>query len=114
MRAWIAPRAGKWAARPSVAVCWCGFDEDERKALGARFLLKDADGYCRHLNRENYLCEIWDSRSRTCRSYNCNDDFLLQVAVRNRFENIAELVKMAATAYIPKETFISVPSADEA
>ncbi len=110
---WIVPRAGKWVARPSVAACWYVFDEDERKAYGARFLLKDADGYCMHLNRGNYLCEIWNNRSRTCRGYNCNSDFLLQVAVRNPFKNIAELVKMATTAYIPKETYISIPSAEQ-
>ncbi|HEY5993137.1 MAG TPA: hypothetical protein VIU46_00895 [Gallionellaceae bacterium] len=113
MRAWIAPRAGKWGARPFAAASWCVFDEDERKAYGARFLQKDADGYCRHLNREDYRCEIWDTRSRTCRSYSCNGDFLLQVAVRNPIKNIAELVKMAATAYIPKETYISIPPAEE-
>jgi Fe-S-cluster containining protein len=77
-------------------------------------LPKDADGYCNHLNRENYLCGIWDVRSRTCRGYSCNGDFLLQVAVRNPFKNIAELVKMATTAYIPKETYISIPPAEEA
>jgi len=29
--------------------------------------------------------------------------------VRNEFKNIAELVKLAATAYIPQETYIRVP-----
>ncbi len=73
---------------------------------------KDADGYCTNLNRETYLCSVWEGRSRTCRGYDCNSDFLLQVAVRNPFKNIAELVKMAATAYIPKETYISIPPAE--
>lgn len=74
---------------------------------------KDADGYCRNLNRETYLCSIWERRSRICRGYDCNSDFLLQVAVRNPFRNIAELVKMATTAYIPKETYVSIPPAEE-
>ncbi len=84
-------------------------DEDERATGGGSFVEKDADGYCRHLNRENYLCRIWDRRSRACRGYDCNGDFLLQVAVRNAFSNITELARMAATAYIPKETHIRVP-----
>lgn len=75
---------------------------------------KDADGYCKHLNRATCLCGIWERRSRTCRGYDCNSDFLLQVAVRNPFKNIAELVRMSTTAYIPKETYIRIPPAEEA
>lgn len=59
------------------------------------------------------MCSIWESRSRTCRGYDCNSDFLLQVAVRNPFKNIAELARIAARAYIPKETYISIPPASE-
>ncbi len=74
-----------------------------------RFVEKDADGFCIHLDRATHLCGIWDRRSRACRGYDCNSDFLLQVALRNRFGNIAELVKMAATAYIPREQYIRIP-----
>jgi len=35
------------------------------------------------------------------------------VAVRNPFKNIAELARIAARAYIPKETYISIPPASE-
>ncbi len=87
-------------------------DADERGAAGASgggFVEKDADGYCVNLDRETHRCRIWDSRSRTCRGYDCNGDFLLQVAVRYPFRNIAELAKLAATAYIPKETYVRVP-----
>lgn len=84
-------------------------DEDERTPAGGSFVEKDADGYCTHLNRENHWCGIWHKRSRTCRSYDCNGDFLLQVALRHPFDNIAELVKQAATAYIPKEQYLRVP-----
>lgn len=92
-------------------------DPDERTA-GANggktsgFVPKNPDGYCVHLDRESCRCNIWEQRSRTCRGYTCNSDFLLQVAVRNEFDNIAELVKLAATAYIPKETYIQVPPGD--
>ncbi len=70
---------------------------------------KGADGYCVNLDRESHVCRIWHSRPNVCRSYDCNDDFLLQVALRNPFGNIAELVRLATTAYIPKETYIRVP-----
>lgn len=86
-------------------------DEDERAPSGGSFVEKHADGYCVHLDRGNHQCTIWERRSRTCRGYDCNSDFLLQVAVRNSFRNIGELVRMAATAYIPKETYIRVPPA---
>ncbi len=75
---------------------------------------KDTDGYCKHLDRGTHLCSIWENRSRTCRSYDCNSDFLLQVALRNPFNNIAELAKIAATAFIPRETYIRIPPAEEA
>jgi Fe-S-cluster containining protein len=93
-------------------------DEDERKpgrdgAPAKSFVSKDADGYCVNFDRDTNLCRVWEERSRTCRTYNCNGDFLLQVAVRNKFANIVELVKMAAIAYIPKEDYIQVPAADE-
>ncbi len=70
---------------------------------------KDADGYCVNLDREMHRCRIWDARSRACRGHDCNSDFLLQVAVRYPFRNIAELARLAATAYIPKETYVRVP-----
>ena len=78
-------------------------------AASNRFVEKSADGYCVNLDRKTHLCSIWAERSRVCRGYDCNSDFLLQVAVRRKFKNIAELVKMAATAYIPKETYIQIP-----
>ncbi len=89
-------------------------DPDERVVdlddnVSPRFIEKNADGYCVNLDRETHRCRIWAERSRTCRGYDCNSDFLLQVAVRHEFRNIAELVKLAATAYIPKETLVRVP-----
>ena len=93
-------------------------DPDERMAGGntsGSFVEKNADGYCMNLDREICLCRIWEERPRVCRGYDCNSDFLLQVAVRNKFRNIAELARIAATAYIPKETYIQIPpvSADD-
>lgn len=93
-------------------------DPDERIVgsdgnLSPRFIEKSADGYCVNLDRETHRCRIWAERSRTCRGYNCNSDFLLQVAVRHEFKNIAELVKLSATAYIPKETYVQIPGSGE-
>ncbi len=88
-------------------------EADDGNVMAHDFVEKGADGYCVHLDRANYLCRIWDERPRVCRGYDCNGDFLLQVAVRHRFRNIAELVKIAATAYIPKETYIQVLSERE-
>lgn len=107
--AWIAKRAEGWAARLTAAGCWCVFDANEREGVAAGFVEKDADGYCINLDRGTYLCRIWARRSRVCRGYDCNSDFLLQVAVRNKFANIAELVRLAAVAYIQKEIYIRVP-----
>ncbi len=106
---WIAQKAARWAAGPTAAACWCVFDAAERAACGNGFVQKGADGLCVNLDRDTYLCRIWETRPSVCRAYDCNGDFLLQVAVRNPFRNIAELVKLATTAYIPKETYIRVP-----
>lgn len=85
-------------------------EPDERGADGHGTVAKSADGYCEHLDRENYRCKIWAQRSRVCRGYTCNGDFLLQVALRNKFNGLVELVRLAAAAYIPIETYISIPS----
>ncbi len=88
-------------------------EPDERKAENGgpakAFVEKNADGYCVNLDRTTFRCAIWAERPRVCRAYECNSDPLLQAAVRYPFKNIAELAKLAATAYIPKETYLKVP-----
>lgn len=74
---------------------------------------KDPDGLCVHMDRESWKCKIWDERPQTCREYSCNNDFLLQVAIRQEFSSIVDLVEKASTAYIPKETYIKIPTAPE-
>ena len=73
------------------------------------FVDKNAAGYCVHFDRDSSLCRIWEQRPETCREYDCNGDFLLQVALREPFENIADLAQRASTAYIPKECYLRVP-----
>jgi hypothetical protein len=64
------------------------------------FVDKDEQGLCVHLNRETWGCNIWAQRPQTCREYDCNADFLLQVVLREGFTNIADVARKAATAYI--------------
>jgi Fe-S-cluster containining protein len=73
------------------------------------FVDKNPDGNCIHFDMENQICKIWPKRPRVCREYECNTDFLLQVALRNGFTTLGRLVKEANAAYIPKETYIQVP-----
>lgn len=70
---------------------------------------KDSQGLCVHMDSKTWLCKIWENRPETCREYSCNNDFLLQVAIREGFSNIADLARKTSVAYIPKETFIKVP-----
>jgi hypothetical protein len=73
------------------------------------FVDKDQDGYCIHFDRDTELCKIWHERPQVCREYTCNTDFLLQTAIHNSFNSIADLVKRAAEFYLPKELYIRVP-----
>ncbi|MDH5359805.1 MAG: YkgJ family cysteine cluster protein [Gammaproteobacteria bacterium] len=38
------------------------------------FIARDEDGYCPHLERQNYHCEIWQERPLRCRRYDCRND----------------------------------------
>lgn len=77
------------------------------------YMDKDPEGLCVHMNRETWRCNIWEKRPETCREYSCNNDFMLQVAVREGFINIADLARKASVSYIPRETFIKVPLISE-
>lgn len=74
---------------------------------------KAEDGYCIKFDRHTHLCNNWLERPRACREYSCNGELLLQVAIRHEFKNIVELVKLAATAYIPVETYVTIPLVNE-
>lgn len=88
---------------------------DERQEQGKNqpakgFVDKETDGLCVHLDRVSFRCRIWNERPRVCRAYDCNDDFLLQVALREEFHNVADLLRASSRAYIPRETYIRVAS----
>jgi len=39
------------------------------------FIARDEeDGYCPHLDRESYQCNVWNDRPIRCRSYSCEKD----------------------------------------
>ncbi len=73
------------------------------------FVSKGQNGLCVHMDSKTWLCKIWENRPETCREYSCNNDFMLQVAVREGFTDIADLARKASVSYIPKETFVQVP-----
>lgn len=73
------------------------------------FVDKNPNGLCIHSDKESGLCKIWDKRPHTCRVYECNSDFLLQVVLREGFVNIAQTAKSASEAYIPLENYIKIP-----
>lgn len=76
------------------------------------FVDKTVDGYCVHFDRDSCLCAIWNMRPRTCREYDCNKDFMLQVALRNKFRTIVDLARAAATTSIPQDQYLKVPLTD--
>lgn len=89
--------------------------EAESKALFpgkpvARFIEKAEDGFCRFLDRETHRCSVWENRPQVCRDYDCNDDFLLQVAICEGSQSLVQLATRARTLYRPRECWIRVPS----
>lgn len=38
------------------------------------FIARDEDGYCPHLDRQNFSCDIWHHRPLRCRRYDCRTD----------------------------------------
>ncbi len=91
--------------------------EDEAQQLypdrpSARFLEKADDELCLYLDRETYRCGIWDKRPEVCRSFDCNTDFLLQVAIKEQFESIVDLAKKAQRIYLPRHLWVKVPQMD--
>lgn len=77
--------------------------------LPAGFIEKAEDGYCIHFNRGSKLCSVWHNRPKVCREFSCNSDALLQVALRESFTSLVDLVRKAQRSLIPKETHIRIP-----
>jgi len=73
------------------------------------FVDKTPDGLCVNLDLETHRCKTWHTRPRVCREYDCNSDFLLQIALRQGFDDIVQLTLAAAKTYIPEESCLRVP-----
>lgn len=88
--------------------------EDERPPSGDGSIPKGcvdkaADGLCIHLDRVTQRCGTWETRPRVCREYDCNGDYLLQVAVRVGVKNIVQLSRDTLTTRVPREDWVRVP-----
>lgn len=70
---------------------------------------KAADGFCVHLDRVTHRCGIWEKRPRICREYDCNSDYLLQVAVRTGVRDIVQLSRDSLSTHILKESWVKIP-----
>lgn len=38
------------------------------------FIARESDGYCPHLERSTFRCNVWSERPLRCRRYDCRDD----------------------------------------
>jgi Fe-S-cluster containining protein len=56
--------------------------------LGRPYLIaQDADGYCRHLDRESSCCTVREQRPLPCRGYDCRKDKRVWLDFENRIIN---------------------------
>lgn len=67
----------------------------------------ESDGLCVWSDRSSDLCGIWERRPAVCRAYDCNQDPLLQVALRDGFVSLTQLV--TADPAPPETDRIGVP-----
>lgn len=75
---------------------------------------KAPDGLCVHLDRATQRCGVWEKRPRVCREYDCNTDYLLQVAVRVGVKNIVQLSKDSLTLQVPRTDWVRIPGCGDA
>ncbi len=73
------------------------------------FVDKDEQGLCVHLNRESWRCDIWAQRPEVCREYDCNQDVLLQVVLREGCRNIVDVARKAAASPRAQAHALRVP-----
>lgn len=66
-------------------------------------------GYCEFLDKKNFRCRIFEIRPQICRSYTCNGEKMLQIALREEVGSIVELCKRVERKFIAKETFQTIP-----
>jgi len=49
-------------------------------------------GLCVYMDPETELCTVWDRRPKVCREYDCNEDPLLQIVLRDGFTSLVKLI----------------------
>jgi hypothetical protein len=70
-------------------------------AEGRRKSCVDKDpktGLCIHLDPDTHRCRVWSQRPWVCRRYDCNEDALLQVVLREGFVSLTRLVTARPTS----------------
>jgi Fe-S-cluster containining protein len=95
------------------------FDERERPpgengAPAKGCVDKSPDGFCIHLDRAALRCKHRESRPRVCREYDCNTDYLSQVALRTGVKNMMQLSREALRVRILREDWIEIPGSSRA
>lgn len=50
------------------------------------------DGLCVYNDRQTHGCSVWSERPAVCRSFDCNQDPLLQVVARDGYQSLTALV----------------------
>lgn len=90
------------------------YDENDRPPTADGTTLKScvdkaSDGLCIHLDRETHRCSIWEKRPRVCREYTCNDDPMLQAAIRVGVKNIVQLARDASNLQVASDDSARIP-----
>lgn len=70
-------------------------------------------GFCEFMDGESFSCTIFEKRPAICREYNCNEDKLLQVALKQKVDSISSLSSEATKPYIPRDSWKTVPRIGE-
>ena len=74
------------------------YDPDERPDSEYPHIKKNCvdkdpdDGFCLHLDKASFRCEIWDKRPKVCAQYGCNTDPLLQIVLKQGFTSLTNLL----------------------
>ncbi len=65
------------------------------------------DGLCVQIDQATYRCNVWEERPKTCRGYDCNNDPLLQIVLRDGFRDLRTLV---TSEDVPREDWQRIPA----
>jgi len=66
------------------------------------------DGFCVHLDKASFRCEIWNKRPKVCAQYSCNTDPLLQSVLEEGFTSLTNLLYKSCETDKQKWTLIPI------